>query len=67
MRGERPKQQQAGPAVSSHGEGQNRADGSEKRLIHLSNTAPSSRSSGGGLKRDPSRGYYDVRNSHLMM
>ncbi|EGT52891.1 hypothetical protein CAEBREN_10815 [Caenorhabditis brenneri] len=35
--------------------------------IHLSNTAPSSRSSGGGLKRDPSRGYYDVRNSHLMM
>ncbi|PIC25672.1 hypothetical protein B9Z55_018514 [Caenorhabditis nigoni] len=35
--------------------------------IHLSNTAPSSRGSGGGLKRDPSRGYYDVRNSHLIM
>ncbi|CAI2354314.1 unnamed protein product [Caenorhabditis sp. 36 PRJEB53466] len=34
--------------------------------IHLSNTAPSSRSSG-GLKREASRGYYDVRNSHLMM
>lgn len=39
-----------------------------KFQIHLSSTAPSSRGSGGGgLKRDPSRGYYDVRNSHLIM